>query len=175
MKIKKQANLQNSIERLIEEYNIPIERTSGDKKICFCPFHDDKNTPNLTIYPLTNSWFCYGCNIGGGPVEFLMEMEGITKEEAKRRIYPQSDTNILRLKFDHMKDRTDNVSNLDLRDEINFALSKRCYEFLKDNQDRGKEVFDILSWLDKELGSEITESTSKVVMDEFNNRLERIS
>jgi DNA primase len=37
-----------------------------------CPFHDDQGHPNCTIYPQTNSFFCFACNKGGDVITFYM-------------------------------------------------------------------------------------------------------
>jgi DNA primase len=46
-----------------------------------CPFHYDQNK-SLMISPAKNIFRCFGCGKDGGPVEFLMAMEGKSKEEA---------------------------------------------------------------------------------------------
>ena len=36
-----------------------------------CPFHDDKNTPSLSVTPGKNLWQCFGCGKGGDIIEFV--------------------------------------------------------------------------------------------------------
>jgi hypothetical protein len=52
----------------------PIE---GGKVLC--PFHDDR-TPSLQIYP--NHYHCFVCGAHGGPLDWLMQVEGMEREEA---------------------------------------------------------------------------------------------
>jgi Protein of unknown function (DUF3987)/CHC2 zinc finger/Bifunctional DNA primase/polymerase, N-terminal len=40
-----------------------------------CPFHQEK-TPSFTIYPEEKTYYCYGCDAGGGPVQFLHQIGG---------------------------------------------------------------------------------------------------
>lgn len=56
-----------------------------------CPFHADKNTFSLTVYPATNSWACFGVGCGdklsgkrngGGVVEWVKQKERLSYREA---------------------------------------------------------------------------------------------
>lgn len=48
-------------------YNL---RRAGELIKCSCPFHNDP-TPSFVIYPKTNSFYCFGCEVGGGPIQLL--------------------------------------------------------------------------------------------------------
>ena len=37
-----------------------------------CPFHNDKDTPSLTIYPETNTFHCFGCKATGNVITWAM-------------------------------------------------------------------------------------------------------
>lgn len=43
---------------LAERYDIDLQK-QGDLYVGFCPFHDDKNRANFTVYSKTNSYFCF--------------------------------------------------------------------------------------------------------------------
>jgi hypothetical protein len=49
-----------------------IDRTKRRPQI-LCPFHNDHN-PSLTIFPETNSFYCFACQVGGNAVNFLMHL-----------------------------------------------------------------------------------------------------
>lgn len=57
-------------------------RKVGDRWVARCPLpdHEDK-TPSFTVYPETNSWFCYGCLRGGDVVELARYAWGYEKSE----------------------------------------------------------------------------------------------
>ena len=59
-----------------------IIRKHGDRMMAFCPFHDD-STASLVIYLNSNSFYCFGCNRGGGPPTFarLLKDAGINIRE----------------------------------------------------------------------------------------------
>lgn len=49
----------------------------------YCPFHNDSD-PSFTVYPQTNSYFCFGCDKGGDIISFLQELMGFEFIEAKK-------------------------------------------------------------------------------------------
>ncbi len=66
-----------SIEYVLNHYNIKTDR---HHKTC-CPFHQEK-TPSFTVYPKTNSFHCFGCDVSGDTIEFIQLKEKCTKHEA---------------------------------------------------------------------------------------------
>ncbi|MGK3946676.1 CHC2 zinc finger domain-containing protein, partial [Streptomyces caeruleatus] len=60
-----------SVERLVEAAGIVLKK-SGKDKLGLCPFHDD-GEPSLVISPAKNLWHCFSCQIGGGPIDWVMK------------------------------------------------------------------------------------------------------
>ncbi len=56
-------------------------KKAGVNYKALCPFHNEK-TPSFVISPAKNIAKCFSCNKGGGPVNFLMEIENIEFREA---------------------------------------------------------------------------------------------
>lgn len=50
-----------------------------------CPFHSEK-TPSFSVAPEKNIYHCFGCGVGGSPINFLMEYEKINFVEAVRKL-----------------------------------------------------------------------------------------
>jgi len=48
---------------------------SGERYKCTCFFHDE-NEPSFVVYPHTNTWWCFGCNSGSTPEDFIMKHYG---------------------------------------------------------------------------------------------------
>ncbi len=46
-----------------------------------CPFHSEK-TPSFTVYPESNSFYCYGCQSGGSAINFIQKIENVSYVEA---------------------------------------------------------------------------------------------
>jgi DNA primase catalytic core len=69
-----------AVERLIESAGIELKK-SGKDKIGHCPFHED-GEPSLVVTPAKNLWHCFGCQIGGGPIDWVMKLRGISFRHA---------------------------------------------------------------------------------------------
>lgn len=67
------------IETIISSY-VNIRRNG---KICrgLCPFHGEK-TPSFTVYPDTQSFYCFGCGEGGDVIHFICSIENLDYIEA---------------------------------------------------------------------------------------------
>lgn len=55
----------------------------GRTYVCNCPFHSEK-TPSCTIFPDTQSFYCFGCGAGGDVISLVMRMENLPYIEAVR-------------------------------------------------------------------------------------------
>ena len=69
-----------AVERLVESAGIVL-RASGRDRIGKCPFHDDSE-PSLVVTPAKNLWHCFGCQSGGGPIDWVMKLRGISFRHA---------------------------------------------------------------------------------------------
>ena len=48
-----------------------------------CPFHSEK-TPSFTVSAEKSAYYCFGCGKGGGLIQFVMDVEGLSFPEALR-------------------------------------------------------------------------------------------
>lgn len=50
----------------------------------FCPFHDDKETPNLIVTPGKGLWRCMSsaCGATGNPIQFVEKFDGLSFRHA---------------------------------------------------------------------------------------------
>ena len=72
---------ENRVEHIIARY---LElKTSGRCLLARCPFHED-HTPSLAVFPFTQTWWCFGCGIGGDVFAFVQRIEQLTFKEAIR-------------------------------------------------------------------------------------------
>ncbi len=69
-----------SVERLIESSGVALKK-SGKDWLGRCPFHDD-GEPSLVVTPVKNLWHCFGCQAGGGPIDWVMQHRGISFRHA---------------------------------------------------------------------------------------------
>jgi DNA primase catalytic core len=68
------------VERLIESSGVTL-RKSGKDWLGRCPFHDD-GEPSLVVTPSKNLWHCFGCQTGGGPIDWMMKIQGVSFRHA---------------------------------------------------------------------------------------------
>ena len=67
------------IENLIGSY-VSLKRAGSNLK-GLCPFHSEK-TPSFTVFPDSNSFYCFGCGIGGDAVTFVKQAEHLDYPDA---------------------------------------------------------------------------------------------
>lgn len=69
------------IESVVSTY-VTLKR-KGKILTGLCPFHNEK-TPSFTVYPETQSYYCFGCGNGGDAVTFIKNIENLDYVEAVR-------------------------------------------------------------------------------------------
>lgn len=71
------------IEDVVGDYVQLIRR--GRNYMGLCPFHNER-TPSFSVNTERNFCYCFSCKKGGSPINFLIEKEGITYQDALRRL-----------------------------------------------------------------------------------------
>jgi hypothetical protein len=56
-------------------------RQSGRNYTGICPFHFEKH-PSFTVYPQSQSWYCFSCNRGGDVISFITLIEKVEFKSA---------------------------------------------------------------------------------------------
>ena len=51
-------------------------KRAGSNYNGLCPFHNEK-TPSFTVFPATQSYYCFGCGEGGDAISFTMKSENL--------------------------------------------------------------------------------------------------
>ena len=69
-----------SVERLVEASGIELKK-SGKDWLGRCPFHED-DTASLVVTPAKNLWHCFGCGVGGGPIDWVIKRQGVSFRHA---------------------------------------------------------------------------------------------
>ncbi len=73
----------NPIEDVVGQY-VSLKR-SGGNLFGLCPFHGEK-TASFSVAPDKGIYYCFGCHKGGGAVNFMMEIEGLSYPDAVRAL-----------------------------------------------------------------------------------------
>jgi DNA primase len=69
-----------AVQRLIESAGVALKKVGKDLS-GHCPFHED-TTSSLVITPAKNLWHCFGCQCGGGPIDWVMKLKGVSFRHA---------------------------------------------------------------------------------------------
>ncbi len=99
------------IEEIISKYT-DIKNAGSRTPVALCPFHSEK-TPSFYIYRETNSFYCFGCGIGGNALTFIKNIEHLDTTEAVKLLCEKTG----------MTMPEDNK-----QDEARLSLRRRCYE-----------------------------------------------
>ena len=73
----------NPIEDVVGQY-VNLKR-SGANLFGLCPFHGEK-TASFSVAPDKGIYYCFGCHKGGGAINFMMELEGLSYPDAVRAL-----------------------------------------------------------------------------------------
>ncbi len=73
----------NPIEEVVGQY-VSLKR-SGANLFGLCPFHGEK-TASFSVAPDKGIYYCFGCHKGGGVVNFMMELEGLSYPDSVRAL-----------------------------------------------------------------------------------------
>jgi len=69
-----------SVERLVEAAGITLTKSNKDR-LGKCPFHED-GEPSLVVTPAKNLFHCFGCGAAGGPIDWVMKIQGVSFRHA---------------------------------------------------------------------------------------------
>jgi len=69
-----------SVQRLVEASGVELKK-GGKDWLGRCPFHEDREA-SLVVSPGKNLWHCFGCAIGGGPIDWVMKHRGLSFRHA---------------------------------------------------------------------------------------------
>ena len=77
----------NPIEEVVGQ-TVNLKR-SGSNMFGLCPFHGEK-TASFSVAPEKGIYYCFGCHKGGGAINFIMELEGLSYPDAVRKLAARS-------------------------------------------------------------------------------------
>jgi len=69
-----------SVERLVAVSGVTLKK-AGKDMLGRCPFHDDAEA-SLVVTPAKNPWHCFSCQVGGGPIDWVMKSRGVSFRHA---------------------------------------------------------------------------------------------
>lgn len=79
---REEIKLRVTIADVIRKYSPSSEIK---KDVIRCPFHSER-TASFRIYQRNNSFYCFGCGIGGDQINFVAKILGISYYDALKRV-----------------------------------------------------------------------------------------
>jgi DNA primase len=124
--------------KIFKHYHVRID--AYNRKTT-CPFKNHKggreNTPSFYYYPATNSFFCFGCRIGGEHVHgctFVAEIDQITRVQAAHKILELFESDV-------DEDNIYDQKSLSERLEIMMDFSNAVHDFYQIYSDPKARVY----------------------------------
>lgn len=140
-----ELKFRNDIESVVSGY-VNLKRR-GSNLVGLCPFHGEK-TPSFTVYPETESFYCFGCGVGGDVIGFIRKIENLDYVESVKLLAQRAGLTLPQDEID------DSMSKLRARLlEANREAARFFYRTLLSAQ--GKSALDYLT------GRGLTSSTIK--------------
>lgn len=98
----------------------------GHNYMGLCPFHPEK-TPSFCVYHNTNSFYCFGCGVGGDVITFVMLAEKLQYREAIEFLANKAGIEI------PVHDKNNNFLDRKIIFAMNRLSAKFFYSCLKNN------------------------------------------
>lgn len=111
---------------------VTLKRTGQNLK-GLCPFHSEK-TPSFTVYPGTQSFYCFGCGAAGDVISFVMRTENLDYVSAVETLAKRA--GIVLPDFDESDRREQGVTRTRVL-QMNLEAAKFYRQMLFDEQTGG--------------------------------------
>lgn len=108
---------------------IQLKRAGSTFK-ALCPFHNEK-TPSFNVNPVRQSFHCFGCGEGGGPIGFVMKYENLPFPEALKKLADRAGIPIIEAALDPKEEKA--RSRRGKLIEFHNALAQFMHQQLRKN------------------------------------------
>ena len=121
------------IVEVVSDYVHLIRR--GANYMGLCPFHNER-TPSFSVNKARNFCYCFSCHKGGSPINFIMEKEGISYQDALRQLAKKYGIEI------EEREMTDEEREAQSRKEGMFVANEWAKNYFIGNLEKqdGKEI-----------------------------------
>jgi len=105
-----------------------------------CPFHSEK-TPSFTVTPEKQIFHCYGCGKGGSAIKFVMEIEGVSFQEAVRQLAEEADVPVL---WEDRQDEQDEQAAEKKQLLEAHEIAAKWFHYILMNTEQGRPALEYL-------------------------------
>ena len=130
-----EIKFKNDITDVISSY-VNLKRR-GRNFVGLCPFHGEK-TPSFNVYPQSNSFYCFGCGVGGDIITFVEKIENLDYFEAVKFLAQKAG-----IQMPENNKREQEISNIKMRI---FEINRESARFFHENlySEKGKVALEYL-------------------------------
>lgn len=125
-----EIKVKNDIVDVISSY-VSLRRR-GRNLVGLCPFHSEK-TPSFNVYPLSSSFYCFGCGCGGDIITFVEKIENLDYLEAVKFLAQRAG---VKMPESSQRDQENAFTKMRIL-EANRAAARFFYESLYSEKGRG--------------------------------------
>ena len=98
-------------------------RRAGSNMVGLCPFHSER-TPSFTVFPGSNSFFCFGCSAGGDAITFVRRTENLDYPDAVEFLAKRVGVTVIDTDVHETRSRFDRKRMLEMnREAAHFFFS----------------------------------------------------
>ncbi len=133
-----------NIVSLVSEY-VHIDKRGANYWGC-CPFHNEK-TPSFSVNPDKNMFYCFGCNKGGGVIQFYMDIENVPFADAVEQLARKNAIEIIYDDSFTKEEDEEYARAKQLKNDM-LDLYKRTaalFRYFLNETEQGKPVLDYLA------------------------------
>ena len=123
----------NDVESVIGNY-VSLKRAGSNLK-GLCPFHNEK-TPSFVVYPSDNSFYCFGCGVGGNVITFIRQMEHLDYQDAIEFLAKRAGITVIR--DDDARTEQYNGIRKDRLLKMNVDAARFFHSMLYSNDEKAK-------------------------------------
>ncbi|MDH5160157.1 DNA primase [Heyndrickxia oleronia] len=118
-------------------------KKQGRNYFGLCPFHGE-NTPSFSVSPDKQIYHCFGCKAGGNAISFLMDIDGLSFQEAIIKLAEKGKIP-LDLEIGSEQNRSDSKVNIEKKQMLEaHELLQKFYHHLLVNTKEGQNALEYL-------------------------------
>ena len=122
---------------------IDLKKSGANFKAC-CPFHGEE-TPSFVVSPVKQIYHCFGCQVGGDSIKFVMEYEKLSYPETIEKLASMYNFQLEYENSNEKKQDTKILEDIKVFFQNNFNVNDNMKEYIRDRgiSDFSTEKFEI--------------------------------
>jgi len=134
----------------------------------FCVFHSDKKTPNLILYPDTNTYYCFSCGAGGNTIKLYAKLENVSESQARKLLLGEFTAEAI------LETLSRKPASIPFNKSLNYMASIKSHYFLKKYPIYFEIVLSFLKSIDEELREPLNQEDALFLYKRFCKNLDNI-